>query len=90
MTKETIGPVIALDWYDGPLLEIALVMCPSGAQLVQVETLLCTIKGAYPRQRASIRLSREDLQTMLDLIDGKPVTDYHGEVIEHLSSKSVL
>lgn len=80
MMGETIGLAIALEWHEGPLLEISLVTLSPGMpydKLVQVDTLLCTIEG----ERATVRFSRENLQAALDLIDGKPVTDYHGEVI---------
>lgn len=87
MRDETIGPAIALDWYDGPLLEIALVTFPDRDKLVQIVSLLCKITGEYPWQRATLRLSREDLQAMLDLLDDKPVADYHGEVIVQQPAK---
>jgi hypothetical protein len=79
--EATVGPGIVLDWYDGPLLEIMLVTYASGNKLVQVDTCLCQIEEAGPWPRATIRLSRENLQAALDLLDGKPVTDFHGEVI---------
>jgi hypothetical protein len=88
MMREMIGPAIALEWHDGPLLEISLVTLSPGMpydKLVQVDTLLCTIVG----ERATVRLSRQNLQAALDLIDGKSVTDYHGEVIGHPPAKPV-
>ncbi len=106
---EVIEPGIVLDWYDGPLLEIALVVFTPGRRsndkslntiddnatdvnaadavdhkLVQLKTRLCSIEGEYPWERATLRLSRDNLQAMLDLIDGKPVTDCHGDVIRPL------
>lgn len=35
------------------------------------------VSGEYPWTRAIIRLGREDLQAMMDLLDGKPVKDYN-------------
>jgi len=35
------------------------------------------VHGEYPWTRATIRLSREDLVRMLDLIDGKPVKGFN-------------
>jgi len=83
---ETVGPYIALDWYDGPLLEIASVDFED-VRLIQVCTL-CTVhddeqppserlrgtmSGKDPWTRATIRLTRDDLIKMLDLADGKAV-----------------
>ncbi len=88
--EETIGDYIALEWYDGPLLEIARVDFPGGHVLVQV-CALCTVhpeetppsarlrgtvSGNHPWTRAVIRLSRDDLRAMLDLAEGRPVTDW--------------
>lgn len=81
-----VGPSIALEWYDGPLLEIAKVDFPDGKHLVEIDTCLYALKtpdnspvqSPIPReQRAVIRLSRGELQAMLDLLDGKPVKDFH-------------
>lgn len=75
------GPSIALEWYDGPLLEIALATFPpdrpDGDQykLVQVVSVVETVDGERPWQRATVLLARENLQAMLDLLDGKPVAD---------------
>lgn len=35
-----------------------------------------TLSGDEPWTRTTIRLTREDLQNMMDLIDGKPVKGY--------------
>lgn len=37
--RESVGDYIALDWYDGPLLEIARVDFDDGSRMVQVCTL---------------------------------------------------
>lgn len=39
--RDTVGPYIALDWYDGPLLEIAHVDFEGRDRMIQVCTL-CT------------------------------------------------
>jgi hypothetical protein len=89
---EIVGEYIALDWYDGPLLEIARVDFADGDRLVQVcslctvhpeekppsDRLRAVVSGEDPWARAVIRLSRADLLKMLDLVDGKPITDAHG------------
>lgn len=88
--NETVGDYIVLDWYDGPLLEIARVDFSDGDRLIQVcslctarpeetaptERLRGTVHGDYPWTRATVRLTREHLQAMLDLMDGKPVKDF--------------
>lgn len=88
--NETIGDYVALDWYDGPLLEIARVDFDDGDRLVQVcslcnvspeekppsERLRGVVSGDEPWTRATIRLSRDNLQAMLDMIDGKPVKGF--------------
>ncbi len=102
---EKVSDYIALDWYDGPLLQIATVdfeeprLDGVPKRLIQVCTF-CTTHfseasadealavsaqtgkrgatfGQGARTRAVIRLSRDDLQAMLDLYDGKPVKDYN-------------
>ena len=88
---------IALEWYDGPLLEVArvdFVDRDSPKPMVQV-CALCTVKaiegppsaglraavsGDEPWTRATIRLTREDLVKMLDLIDGKAIEDWNGDL----------
>lgn len=90
---ETIGTYIALDWYDGPLLEIARVDFADADRMIQVCSL-CTVtpeerppsdrlrgtaSGEEPWTRTVIRLSRGDLCKMIDLIDGKPVRGYLDE-----------
>lgn len=90
---EAVGDYIALDWYDGPLLEIARVDFPDGDRMVQVcslcmvladeapptERLRATVSGTEPWTRTTIRLTRKDLLNMLDLIDGKPVKGFFDE-----------
>lgn len=70
LTSEVVGTYVALDWYDGPLVEIAPVVLADGDRMVQVRSLCL---GDDPWQQAMIRLTREDLRKMLDMIDGKPV-----------------
>jgi hypothetical protein len=81
--REVVHDYIVLDWYDGPLLQAAKVDFKANQwhpdrSMVQVESL-CTVEGEYPWQRATYRLSREDLLKMLDILDGKPVKDFHDE-----------
>ncbi len=81
MTCSQVGPAIALEWYDGPLIEIARVDFEKREPLVEVSTsLVCRVTEEPPRQTVVIRLSREHLVKMLDLVDGKPVEDYEGAV----------
>lgn len=89
--RATVSDYIVLDWYDGPLLEIARVDFADRDPLVQVCTLCTvheieqppserlrgTISGEEPWTRTVIRLTRDDLQAMLDLLDGKPVKGFH-------------
>lgn len=96
---ETISDYIALDWYDGPLVEIARVDFPeprvAGVPDAMIHVCsLCTVheleqppsgplramvSGDEPWTRSVIRLTRSDLQKMLDLLDGKPVKGFHDE-----------
>jgi hypothetical protein len=41
------------------------------------ERLRATVSGEHLWERATIRLTREDLQKMLDLIDGKSIGGFH-------------
>ena len=91
--RETVSNYIVLDWYDGPLLEIARVDFADHDCMVQLRSLctVCkveqppskqlrgTVSGEEPWTRTIIRLTREDLQTMLDLLDGKPVKGFHDQ-----------
>jgi hypothetical protein len=43
------------------------------------ERLRGTISGEEPWTRTVIRLTREDLQAMLDLLDGKTVRGFHDQ-----------
>jgi hypothetical protein len=73
---------ISIDWYDGPLLEIAGIEAsdPSTERLVQVRSLFIKVEGDAPWQYVTLRFYRENLQKMLDLLDGKPVEDSHDRV----------
>lgn len=73
MSKETVSSYIALEWYDGPLLEIASVDFEDGERMVQVcslctvreletppsDKLRGTVSGTYPWERAVVRFTRE-------------------------------
>jgi hypothetical protein len=90
---------VCLDWYDGPLTEIAAVSAPAAdlgdgcardaSKYVEVRTIGGWI-GMHPEDLRCganglgyhmnhMRFSREELQAMLDLYDGKPVTGFFGE-----------
>jgi len=67
------------EWYDGPLRSIAKVLHHSSgrdAALIEVRTNLGSVSadGDY-----CIRFDREELQRMLDLMDGKPVEGFFDE-----------
>lgn len=78
---ETEGSEIILDWYDGPLLTIKKIDFPreSGPPHSLVEVSTFTVRP--PEQDrgsdwASVRISRDDLLKMIDLLDGKPVPTF--------------
>jgi len=75
---------ICLDWYDGPLTEIALVTFSDGHQLVEVKDQGGWVGDDYRVGKDGekffvnhMRFDRPTLQAMLDLLDGKPVKDFH-------------
>ena len=74
--QETVSEYIPLDWYDESLLEIARVDFPDYERMIQVRSL-CTVhdlelppserlrgavSGEKPWTRATIRLTRRDLE----------------------------
>lgn len=65
-----------LIWYDGPHIEIRGERQNSLDinEIVEVRQWLNEPETPEP-QKGSMRLTRQDLQTMLDLLDGKPVAD---------------
>lgn len=77
---------ICLDWYDGPLSEIALVTFADGRKLVEIKS-----QGGWVGEDYRVgfdgakfhvnhmRFDRETLVAMLALIDGKVVKDFHDE-----------
>lgn len=79
--KQTEGEVITLDWHDGPLCQISRLDFEDDKPLVQVRSLGWS-EGSHPREMHVVRLDREQVQAMLDLLDGKPVEDFDGEKIE--------
>ena len=76
------GRWICLDWHDGPLSEIALVTFDDGDKIVEIKTLGGWRDGDQSRliPLTRLRLDRETLVAMLDLIDGKPVKGFHDDV----------
>lgn len=80
------GDWICLDWYDGPLEEVALVTFDDGNKLVEIRTQGGWVGEDYREVGFGeklhvnhMRFNRETLVAMLDLIDGKPVKDFHDE-----------
>jgi hypothetical protein len=85
-SKGTYGAWICLEWYDGPLEEIALVTVADGEKLVEIKTQGGWVGEDYRIGQSGktfhmnhMRFHRETLVAMLDLIDGKPVKDFHDE-----------
>lgn len=77
---------ICLEWYDGPLSEVALVTFPDGSKLAEIKCAGGWVGEDYRVGKNDekfyvnhMRLDRETLVAMLDLIDGKPVKDFHDE-----------
>jgi len=82
----TYGPWICRDWYDGPISEIALVTFDDGQKLVEIKTQGGWVGTNYRVGQSGkkfyvnhMRLDRETLVAMLDLIDGNPVKGFHDE-----------
>jgi hypothetical protein len=87
-----VGKFITLDYYDGPLLSAALVefdfdgdVDEDERRLIEIECTPYAVDGvrvpARPITHATFRLGREDLQRMLDMIDGKNVIDFHDDAL---------
>lgn len=81
------GDWICLDWHDGPFSEIALVTFDDGNHLVEIKSQGGWVGEDYRTGWNGekfyvnhMRFDRETLVAMLDLIDGKPVKDFHDEV----------
>jgi len=78
-------PWICLDWYDGPLSEISIY--ETGREpLVEIRTVGGWVGEGYrvgadgeKHYDNHMRFDRRTLQAMLDLIDGKPVKEWHEE-----------
>lgn len=67
----------ALLWYDGPHLEIQGVRdsAEDKNEIVEVSTWAAEVQDLMQGTYVTVRLSREDLQTMLALIDSLPIDD---------------
>ncbi len=80
VSERGVGNYIILSYYDQPLMQIARVEFENvdgeSTVLVQVDTLLCTIEGERPWERAICRFSRDELVKMIAVIDGEPVEDF--------------
>lgn len=83
---ERIG--VVLEYHDGPLRTARQVTCASGEKLVQVETVLAMVSPPFrighdnDAREVTVRFDRNELVRMLDIIDGKPVTDFHDRVVD--------
>ncbi len=79
---ETEGPEITTEWYDGPLRSMRLIVCKSGTKLVQVDTVLGTVGEPFTIgyddnvRPVMVRFTRDELQMMMDILDGKIVKDF--------------
>lgn len=80
------GNWICLDWYDGPLSEIALVSFNDGSKMVEIKCQGGWVGEDYRTGRDGekffdnhMRFDRNTLVAMLDLIDEKPVKDFHAK-----------
>lgn len=70
--EATIGEFVTLDYYDGPLLEAAKVTCETGEVLIEIRThLVARVEGDWPWQKATLRLSRDELQKMIEILDAE-------------------
>ena len=77
MTEGKAGEPICLEFYDGPLTEIVLITFDDSPPLVELQTyLVAEIKGEPPWQHVRVRLDRDEIQAMLDMIDGKHVKGF--------------
>ena len=86
--KEQHGKWICLDWYDGPLLEIAVVTFPDSpapGPLIEAKTYGFESEDGHVGYDGAVvpmthvRFTRESLVAMLDLLDGKPVKGFFDE-----------
>ena len=90
MSNKKYGGWVCLDWYDGPLCEVALVTFENGSKFAEIKSVGGWLGEEYSVGASGekfhynhMRLSREELQAMLDLLDGKPVKDFHEESVVH-------
>jgi hypothetical protein len=64
------------EWYDGPLRSWGLV--PNDERHTEPLVELCSnLAWTDARKNTHVRLSRAELQHALDMMDGKPVQDFH-------------
>lgn len=87
-TSKDVSDYITLDYYDQPLLEIAVVEGSEADRLgrvLQARTLGYWVEDSQENKvqrgmeiwdRVVVRLSRSDLQTSIDLLDGIAVRDF--------------
>lgn len=84
--REHPGPEITLDWYDGPLCTIRRIDFDESTvmdtqPIVEVETFAADTHEERGCTMARVRLDRKTIQAMLDALDGKPVRDFHGTMV---------
>lgn len=88
---QKLGPIITTEWYDGPLRTIRLVEFSDGDRMIQVDTMMAEV--GEPRtigyddnvRDVMVRFDREELVAMIDVIDGKTVTDFFDHEIGETS-----
>ena len=85
---EQFGDGVVLEHYDGPLTTARRVQFPDAHALVQVETVLATVGEPFTIgydanvREVVVRFDRDDLIKLLAIIDGTPVEDFHGAIVD--------
>jgi len=83
---ERIG--VVLEYHDGPLRTARQVTCATGEKLVQVETVLAMVGEPFRIgyddnvREVTVRFDRAELVRMLDILDGKLVVGFNGQVVD--------
>lgn len=73
------GLWIALDWYDGPIIEIARITYEDEPKTL-VEVRSFGWQDPDETGKIRVRFDRDELVKMLDLLDGKPVLSWKDEL----------
>ena len=70
--EATVGEFDVIEYFDGPLIEAAKVVCETGHVLIEVRTYcVARVEGDWPWQKATMRFSREELQKMITILDAE-------------------